>query len=88
VSTLELMNLKCDILVSKFAFKCNSYRYILALSKLANTDAGYLVLIHGGPRAAIDCMRLYLHNVDITYASFKAGLALFTTLFCSQNTNR
>ena len=29
------------------------------------------MLIHGGPRASIDCLRLYLHNVDITYASFK-----------------
>jgi len=29
------------------------------------------VLIHGGPRAAVDCLRLYPHNKDVTYASFK-----------------
>lgn len=48
-----------------------AFRCLLALAKLANADAAYLVLIHGGPRASIDCLRLYLHNVDITYASFK-----------------
>ena len=50
----------------EIAFRCLS-----ALAKLAQGDSAYLVLIHGGPRASIDCLRLYLHNVDVTYASFK-----------------
>ena len=48
-----------------------AYRCLLGLAKLSQRDSAYLVLTNGGPRAAIDCLRLYPANMDVTYAAFK-----------------
>ena len=48
-----------------------AYRCLLALAKLSAKDSAYIVLTNGGPRAAIDCLRLYPANMDVTYAAFK-----------------
>ena len=48
-----------------------AYRCLLALAKLSARNSAYIVLTNGGPRAAIDCLRLYPANMDVTYAAFK-----------------
>ena len=48
-----------------------AYRCLLALARLSAKDSAYIVLTNGGPRAAIDCLRLYPANMDVTYAAFK-----------------
>jgi hypothetical protein len=45
-------------------------RCLLALARLSLGDAAYLVHTSGGPRAAIDCLRLYPSNAEITVASY------------------
>ena len=45
-------------------------RCLLALARLSLGGAAYLVHTSGGPRAAIDCLRLYPSNAEITVASY------------------
>ena len=45
-------------------------RSLEALAKLAVGDSAYLVLTLGGPRATIDCLRLYPENASIATAAF------------------
>ena len=45
-------------------------RSLEALAKLAVGDSAYLVLTLGGPRATIDCLRLYPENASIATARF------------------
>jgi hypothetical protein len=75
VSTLEI--LKCDILISNFAFKFNVLcRYNMQRS----TD--YL-------RNRRRSLRPYLNSLpaEVHPVLLQVGLALFITLFCSQNIN-
>ena len=66
------LNLKYDILVSKFALsKCNLYRYTADANGEVHVDDFCHQVVHGE-----------------SSADYTVGLALFTTLFCSQNTNR
>lgn len=48
-----------------------SFRCLQALCRLAQGNSAYLVLIHGGPRTAIDCLRLYQDNPEVVYAAFQ-----------------
>ena len=45
-------------------------RSLEALAKLAVGDSAYLVLTLGGPRATIDCLRLYPENASVATAAF------------------
>ena len=45
-------------------------RCLEALAKLAAGDSAFLVLTLGGPRATIDCLRLYPENASVAKASF------------------
>lgn len=56
-----------------------AYRCMLALARISERDGAYIVLTCGGPRTAVDCMRHYLHNPDIMYASMRVLRALLSS---------
>jgi hypothetical protein len=56
-----------------------AYRCMLALARISERGGAYIVLTCGGPRTAVDCMRHYLHNPDIMYASMRVLRALLSS---------
>ena len=49
-----------------------AHRCLVGLAKLALSDgSSYMVLTNGGPRAAIDCLRIYPSNERVTRAAFR-----------------
>jgi hypothetical protein len=56
-----------------------AYRCMLALARVSERGGAYIVLTCGGPRTAVDCMRHYLHNPDIMYASMRVLRALLSS---------
>jgi hypothetical protein len=76
------LNLKCDILVSTFTFKCSLYRYTAAAM---SADIPKQMMWAGErPTSAAS---IQAAAVQVLPGIRQAELALFTTLFCSQNTN-
>ena len=53
-----------------------AHRCLVGLARLALGDSAYLVLTNGGPRAAIDCLRLYPTNERVVRAAFRVTRGL------------
>ena len=53
-----------------------THRCLVGLARLSLGDSAYLVLINGGPRAAIDCLRLYPGNERVTRAALRVTRGL------------
>jgi hypothetical protein len=53
-----------------------AHRCLVGLARLALGDSAFLVLTNGGPRAAIDCLRLYPTNERVVRAAFRVTRGL------------
>ena len=53
-----------------------AHRCLVGLARLSLGDSAYLVLTNGGPRSAIDCVRLYPGNERVTRAAFRVTRGL------------
>lgn len=64
--------------VSKVESEEIAYRALLALARIAEKGSAYIVLISGGPRTAVDCLRYYDYNADMMYACCRILRALLS----------
>ena len=53
-----------------------AHRCLVGLARLSLGDSAYLVLTNGGPRAAIDCLRIYPGNERVVRAAFRVARGL------------
>jgi hypothetical protein len=53
-----------------------AHRCLVGLARLSLGDSAYLVLTNGGPRSAIDCVRLYPGNERVVRAAFRVTRGL------------
>lgn len=65
--------------ISKIENEEIAYRALLALARIAEKGSAYLVLISGGPRTAVDCLRYYVYNADMMYACCRILRALLSS---------